>query len=183
MAPLLVFKPQIISLLKDTLNLNELEIKVLLLIRDVQRKDSTFLSTITNDEEKRLFTNKKLLQKGLSIWELQQILNLDFNTVCNVLNTLKERDFINHMGSKGFYRYQPISKNLESVNGDLANLSSEMYSRIAPLIYSQYAGIGVNCLESRFTLDLKDQKIISGSKPVSNDKSPLKNLIKKLNLD
>ena len=137
MATSIVFDSQTISYLKDKLSLNELAIKGLLLIRDVQKVHSPFLSTITEDEEKRLSTNKMLLQKGLSIWEIQQILHLDFNTVCDVLKTLEEREFIKQKGINGFYRYQPIYKNLKIIRSHRSILSSEMYSRIAPLMYSQ----------------------------------------------
>lgn len=91
------------KIVQAVLNLDETETNVLvLLILIYQEKYDAILNTQTDSP---LCTSIELLQCGLSLWELQQLLNLSYSTICKVLHDLKEKNLIKQL-PKNYDRYQ-----------------------------------------------------------------------------
>ncbi|MFX0183702.1 MAG: hypothetical protein ACFE95_11520 [Candidatus Hodarchaeota archaeon] len=91
------------KIVQTVLDLDDAETNILvLLILKYQEKYDAILNAQTDSP---LCTSIELLQCGLSLWELQQLLNLSYLTIYKVLHDLKEKNLIKQ-SPKNYHRYQ-----------------------------------------------------------------------------
>jgi len=91
------------KIIQAVLNLDETETNVLVLVILIHQENyDVILNAKTNFP---LCTSIELLQCGLSSWELQQLLNLSYSTICKVLHDLKEKGLLKQ-SPKNYHRYQ-----------------------------------------------------------------------------